>query len=274
MIYWVHGARRMDTLCAARLPAHPARRYDGRIATSIDNDMQAILAPGAGPVARPRFPLPDMPLRPMDSADWNRRHAGDNAAAASDASAELATEVAGLAVGGALDLACGTGRHAVWLAQQGWQVRAVDYATAGLDKGRQLACARQVEAHIDFVLADLRHYALGTGHHDLVLLAYLHLPQQELTPILARAARAVAPGGTFLLLAHDEDSFAHGHGGPQHPELLYRLDRVLALLGAAFHIDKAGRTGSGETSGLLVRARRKTGATAQGAPAAAPGSAN
>ena len=274
MIYSAHGVRRMDTLRAARLPARLARRYDGRIATSIDNDMQAILAPAAGPAARPRFALPGMPLRPMDSADWNRRHAGEDGAAPCDASALLAAEVAGLAPGSAIDLASGTGRHAVWLAQQGWQVRAVDFAKAGLDKGRQLAHARQVEARIDFVLADLRHYAIGASQFDLVLLAYLHLPQQELTPILARAARAVAPGGTFLLLAHDADSFAHGHGGPQHAELLYRLDRVQALLGAAFHIDKAGRCGSGDTAGLLLRATRKLDGATGCARAAAPGSAN
>ena len=274
MIYRAHGVWRMDTLRAARLPARPARRYDDCIATLIDNDMQAIPAPGAGPAARLRFPPPGMPLRPMDSADWNRRHAGEEAAGASDASPLLAGEVAGLAPGSAIDLACGAGRHAIWLAQQGWQVRAVDFAKAGLDKARQLARSRRVDARIDFVQADLRHHATGERQYALVLLAYLHLPQQELTPILARAARAVAPGGTFLLLAHDADSFALSYGGPQHPELLYRLDRVLALLGPSFHIDKAGRTGGGATASLLVRATRKPDATAHCARAAAPGSAN
>ena len=70
---------------------------------------------------------------------------------------------------------------------------------------------------------------------------YLQIPQAELAPILARAARAVAPGGTFLLVAHDSANLEHGHGGPQHPDVLYTAAQVVAALGGELEIEKASR---------------------------------
>jgi len=69
--------------------------------------------------------------------------------------------------------------------------------------------------------------------------AYLQLVDAELTPILERAASAVAAGGTFLLVAHDLDNLEHGYGGPSHPGVLTTPEQVVAAIGEALTIDTA-----------------------------------
>lgn len=200
----------------------------------------------------------------MDRDDWNRRYAAKEFIWTVDANRFLKAEAAGLSPGNALDLAAGEGRNAVWLAEQGWTVSAVDFSDVAIAKGRQLAAARKVADRIDFGVADLRDYQPGVRCFDLVVLMYLQIPQAEFVPVLVRAAEAVAPGGTFLLVAHDTANLEHGYGGPQHPDALYTAEQVVAALGTALEIEKAGPverqvetdTGVKVAIDCLVRARR------------------
>ncbi len=177
----------------------------------------------------------------MEREDWNRRYAQKDLVWTAEPNRFLVSEVAGLAPGNALDLAAGEGRNAAWLAEQGWHVRAVDFADVAAVKGKRLAEARQVADNVIFEIADLRSYEPQAHGYDLVALVYLQLAQAELAPILARAARAVAPGGTFLLVAHDATNLAHGHGGPRDPAVLYTAEQVVAAVGGELDIEKAGR---------------------------------
>lgn len=176
----------------------------------------------------------------MDREDWNRRYAAEEFIWTVNANRFLLEEVANLAPGSALDLAAGEGRNAVWLAEQGWTVQAVDLSDVAVEKGKRLATARGVSDRIEFRQADLRTYAPEENRFDLVVLVYLQIPQADLVPILIRAAKAVAPGGTFLLVAHDSTNLKHGYGGPQHPALLYTAEQVVAALGNELEIEKAG----------------------------------
>jgi SAM-dependent methyltransferase len=92
-------------------------------------------------------------MRRVDREDWNRRYAGAEFMWTADPNRFLAAEVAELPPGRALDLACGEGRNAVWLAEHGWEVTGVDFSEAGLGKGAKLAEERQVS--VDWMLADL-----------------------------------------------------------------------------------------------------------------------
>ena len=83
----------------------------------------------------------------------------------------VVAELQDLAPGRALDVAAGEGRNVVWLASRDWQVTAVDFSAAGLEKGRRLAQARGVG--IDWVHADVRDYQPEAGSFQLVLVAYL-----------------------------------------------------------------------------------------------------
>ncbi|MFZ5789503.1 MAG: SAM-dependent methyltransferase [Pseudomonadota bacterium] len=171
---------------------------------------------------------------------WNRRYAAKKLVWTANANRFVIAEVANLLPGRALDLAAGEGRNAVWLAERGWSVRAVDFSAVAIEKGGQLAVERKIADKIDFEVADLRGYEPVRGGFDLVTLIYLQIPEAELAPIIVQAARAVAPGGTFLLVAHDSSNLEQGYGGPQDPDLLYTAEQVLAALGGQLDIEKAG----------------------------------
>lgn len=202
----------------------------------------------------------------MKREDWNRRYSEKDFVWTVDPNRFLTAEVQSLSPGRALDLAAGEGRNAVWLAEQGWTVRAIDFSDVGIEKGRRLAAARNVADKIDFVVADLCDYQFEIDRFDLVVLFYLQLPQHELAPIIERAARAVAPGGTFLLVAHDSANLTHGYGGPQDPHVLCTAEQVVAALRGELEIEKATpvdrpvQTDDGVKVAIdcLVRARRQS----------------
>lgn len=164
----------------------------------------------------------------MRSSDWDAKFAASPALFTDRPNATVVAEVAGLRHGAALDLAAGQGRNAVWLAERGWTVTAVDFSPVGLGNAETLAADRGVR--LDTVLADVTAWRPPPGGFDLVVVAYLHLPREQLASVLAAAGRAVAPGGTFLLVGHDRDNIAHGYGGPQIPDVLYTVDEVCAAL--------------------------------------------
>ncbi|MDC7710354.1 class I SAM-dependent methyltransferase [Vogesella indigofera] len=177
----------------------------------------------------------------MQVDDWNRRYASDDFIWSEHPNRSLEQHVQPLPAGRALDLAAGECRNAVWLASQGWSVEAVDFARLALEKGRRLAQSRQVAERIRLVTADLNDYIPAERVFDLVTLVYLQLPWPELVPILLRAAGAVAPGGTLLLIAHHTHNLMHGHGGPRLAEVLYTAEQVATLLAPELRIERAER---------------------------------
>ena len=136
-------------------------------------------------------------------------------------------ELADLPPGRALDLAAGEGRNTVWLAERGWRVTAVDFSRVGLEKGRKLSAARGMdEAHVDWIVADLRDYEPERDAYDLVLIAYLQVSPVLRANVLARAAAALTPGGTVFIVGHDLTNLTEGVGGPQDPDVLYTPEAV------------------------------------------------
>lgn len=197
----------------------------------------------------------------MDRHQWDERYASTELVWSAGANRFVVEELAGLAPGRALDLGAGEGRNAIWLAEQGWQVTAVDFSTVGLAKGAKLAESRGVS--IDWVEADLLEYRPVADAYDLVLLAYIHLLPDDFEALLSQAAAALAHGGTLLVVGHDVDNIAHGYGGPQVPEILHRADAVVSAL-PGLRIQRAGQahrpvqTPEGERVAIdtVVRAQR------------------
>ena len=199
----------------------------------------------------------------MDQHQWDEAYASTELVWTAEANRFVVEELAGLPAGHALDLGTGEGRNAIWLAGRGWQVTAVDFSAVGLAKAAKLAARRGVTG-VRWVEADLREYQPGPAAYDLVLLAYVHLPPDEFGALLQRAASALAPGGTLLVVGHDVDNIAHGHGGPQDPRILHRVQDVVAAL-PGLTIERAGQarrpvlTGDGERAAIdtVVRAQRR-----------------
>jgi SAM-dependent methyltransferase len=197
-------------------------------------------------------------VRAVDREEWNRRYADGERPLRTEPSRFLVAEADGLAPGRALDLACGAGRHALWLAERGWRVTGVDFAGAALATARRLASARGLE--VDWIEADLLDYEPPQGAFDLVLVLYLQVPADERRVILGRAAGAVAPSGALLVVGHHADNLAEGVGGPRYPEVLYTEQDVAADL-AELELVRAERVlrpveGEGDAIDVLVSARR------------------
>lgn len=124
-----------------------------------------------------------------------------------DADDLLVTEVEGLKPGRALEFGCGVGGNAVWLAEQGWQVTATDFADAAIEKGKRLAAKRGV--HVDFVVADATNFQ-PDGQYDLITSFYIQLLPDQRAKMLSIAGGALAPGGTLLFVSHDKSSQPSG----------------------------------------------------------------
>jgi SAM-dependent methyltransferase len=198
----------------------------------------------------------------VKSEDWDRRYAGSELLWTAQANRFLVSEAGDLPPGRALDLACGEGRNAVWLAERGWTVRGVDFSAVALAKAEKLAEARGVE--VAWVQADLLEYEPEPAAYDLVVVLYLQLPAAERRPIVRRAVAALARGGVFLAVAHDSSNLEHGWGGPQDPAVLYSAAEMrddLADAGVEIeraevverHVEAPG--GEKIALDLLVRAR-------------------
>ncbi len=205
---------------------------------------------------------PAVPARSFDREFWNNRYETTELVWTAQPNLFLVAEVEGLSPGRALDLGAGEGRNAVWLARQGWRVTALDFSETGLAKARALALSAGVE--LDTVCEDAGDLQVYSAF-DLVIVMYLHLPQERRRAVYRRAADAVAPGGTLLVVGHDATNLADGHGGPQDPAVLFSPDEVASdLVGTGLEIDRAERvlrsvaTDDGERIAIdaLVRARR------------------
>ena len=109
--------------------------------------------------------------------------------------------------GRALDLGCGSGGNAVWLAEHGWQVSGVDFSGVAIEKARTRAADKRVEA--EFVVSDATAYR-PDGLYDLIISFYIHLWPEQRARMLANAAEALAPGGRILFVSHDKSSSPPG----------------------------------------------------------------
>jgi SAM-dependent methyltransferase len=162
----------------------------------------------------------------MDSDAWDARYAATELLWSAEPSRFLVAQVSDLAPGRALDVACGEGRNAIWLAEHGWEVTGVDFSPVALDKARRLADGRGVT--VRWLLADAVTDALEPAAFDLVAVFYLQLPSEQRRAAFAAAARAVAPGGTLLVVGHDTTNLTNGWGGPRDATVLYSPDDVAA----------------------------------------------
>ena len=171
----------------------------------------------------------------MRSAEWDERYAEDRQWSA-EPNRLVAELLEGLPPGAAVDLAAGEGRHALWLAGRGWRVTAVDFSGAGLARGQAQAGASAVT----WVKADVLEWSAAPASLDLVLVAYLHLPEREMRLVLDRVVGWLRPRGRLLVLGHDVQTIDRGVGGPQDPAILHSVDR-LGPVAAGLDVDRLER---------------------------------
>jgi len=163
---------------------------------------------------------------------------------------EALVELAGaLLPGRALDLGCGPGRNAIWLAERGWRVTGVDASVVGLEQARARASERGVE--LECVQADLLAYEPAPGGADLVVLANVHLLPAQHRRLVEVATAALAPGGHLFVIGHHLESL--GRAGPPDPERLYTEERLREeLSGLDVELLERRRRSAGEGEPPLV----------------------
>lgn len=155
---------------------------------------------------------------------WNRRYAAGDKHGAAEPNRFLVEEVGALPPGRALDLACGAGRNAVWLAERGWRVTAVDFSEVALGMARALATSRGCD--VQWVEHDVVTWVPPARAYDLVCVLYLQLPAAERAVVMRRAADAVRAGGTLLVVGHDLLNLTEGRGGPSQADVLFTPEDI------------------------------------------------
>lgn len=197
----------------------------------------------------------------MDAQAWDERYSDSELVWGAPPNPVVVECTTALPHGRALDLACGEGRHALWLATRGWQVTGIDYSGVAIDKARRIASQspRSVRERLRYVQGDVTNMDLEPGY-DLILMIFLHLPRSQRRTLVTRAIEALEPEGTLVILGHDSRNLTDGVGGPKNAELLYTPDDLTADLAGRLDIDRAERryreTDAGRAIDALVVARK------------------
>jgi SAM-dependent methyltransferase len=198
----------------------------------------------------------------VDAEEWDARYRTSELIWTAEPNRFVVAVLADVPPGVGLDLACGEGRNAVWLAEQGWTMTAADFSGEALAKAAALSGARGVE--VTLVQADAVTWSPPSGQ-DLVLLAYLHLPAADRAAALGHAVGACRPGGQVVVVGHARANLEGGYGGPQDPAVLLEPEEVAADLRAAGaevlraeHVERPVSTEDGERTAIdtLLVARR------------------
>ncbi|MEB3369982.1 FAD-dependent oxidoreductase [Saccharopolyspora mangrovi] len=152
--------------------------------------------------------LPDDASR-ASAAEWDQRYGGQDRLFSDDPNDVLVAEVAGMEPGQALDVGCGEGGDAIWLARQGWKVTATDISRVAVERGAAIAAdsAAEVAANIAWARADLAVEHPPDSSFDLVNAQYFALKKERGEEPLRALLAAVAPGGTLLYVGHDISAF-------------------------------------------------------------------
>ncbi|NUP58804.1 MAG: class I SAM-dependent methyltransferase [Pseudarthrobacter sp.] len=154
---------------------------------------------------------------------------------------QLVREAGGLRPGKALELGCGEGADAIWLAQQGWTVTAVDVSAVALERARSHELAElaresvqasedNIQSRITWQQADLEQWR-PEGSYELVTSQFLHSQELDWRVPLRTAAAAVKPGGTLLVVGHHPDRLPPWGGGHTHEGMFYTGDDLVRELG-------------------------------------------
>ena len=194
----------------------------------------------------------------MNSKFWNDRYAASDeyvfGTAPNDFLARCALRIP--AGGRVLCLAEGEGRNAVFLAELGYDVTAVDQSAAGLDKAAALAAARGVRIRTE--VADLADYRIEPESWAGIVSIFTHLPQELRARTHAAAVAGLRPDGVFILEAYTPEQVKWKTGGPVgSPELLMTLEALRAELAGlnliiAHEINRDVVEGSGHTGHAAV----------------------
>jgi SAM-dependent methyltransferase len=165
----------------------------------------------------------------IDESFWEERYRSRIAVWSGNPNAQLVQEAGGLVPGAALDVGCGEGADAIWLAERGWHVSAIDVSATALERGaaRAREMGTEVDRRIEWLRRDLMEWAPAEAYYDLVSVQFMQLPSAQRESLFARLAASVAPGGTLLIVGHHPSDLQTTAPLPQMAELFYTASDVV-----------------------------------------------
>ena len=166
----------------------------------------------------------------MDKAYWDSKYSVDEYVYTKDVNRFVKESCSDLASGKMIDLAGGEGRNTVFFAERGWQAENVDLSSVGLEKCQKLAAEKNVSDRVFTTSASALDFDSKLAPVDLGVVAYLQIPQPELTIAITRLVENIKPGGVFFGVWHALENLKDGFGGPQNPEVLPSETSMTALL--------------------------------------------
>ena len=200
----------------------------------------------------------------MDAKAWDERYADSELVWGLEPNRFVRAQCERLPVGRAIDLACGEGRNALWLARMGWKALGVDYSAVAIERARQLTERERpsTAVRLTWQVADVTTEPVKPGGYDLALISYLHLPPEQITAVFRNAGHALAPRGHLVIVGHDRRNLREGVSGPQDESRLYDADEIREVLADIPDVVvEVGETvirptDDGDALDTLVRARR------------------
>jgi SAM-dependent methyltransferase len=169
-----------------------------------------------------------------------------------------------LTPGRALDVGCGEGADAIWLARQGWTVTAIDVSDVAVGRARE--AAERAGTTVEWVCGDALRTPLPANSFDLVSMQYPALPQAAGEPAVRALLGTVRPGGLLLAVYHDlsDDHRQHMKSNGFDPADYVDADDLGRLLGDDFSVELHAvepridpPPGTPHIADVVVRARRR-----------------
>ncbi len=157
----------------------------------------------------------------MSNPTWNQRYSIPDYVYGTEPNDFLAAQAHLIPKGRVLEIGAGEGRNSVYLAQQGYQVTAVDQSSVGLEKARKLATEKGVE--IETIEASLAEFEIEPNQWQGIVAIFLHLPVSLRTRVLSKCVRGLVRNGIFILEAFTPSQLKYDTGGPKDPLELYTL---------------------------------------------------
>jgi SAM-dependent methyltransferase len=201
---------------------------------------------------------------PAVRAEWDDRYTDRDQLWSGRPNGALVAEVAGLAPGRVLDVGCGEGADAVWLARAGWDVTALEVSGVALERAD--GHARDAGVTVHWVHATLTEAALPPASFDLVSAQYPALLRTPDAAAERALLAAVAPGGVLLLVHHAGMDAQQPHDGGFDPADYVWPSMVAALLDDDWEVQvheqrprvaPVGGAGAHHRDDVVLRVRRR-----------------
>jgi SAM-dependent methyltransferase len=203
-------------------------------------------------------------LGPAQAAEWDSRYSEtDGTMWSGRPNGRLVAEVADLSPGRALDVGCGEGADAIWLARRGWTVTAIDISDVAVGRARE--ASERVGASVEWVCGDALQTPIPAGSFELVSMQYPALPKAAGEAAVLALLDTVHPGGLLLAVYHDLDDEHREHMksrgfdpadyiGADELDRLLSDDFTVELYAVQPRIDAP--SGSPHVDDVVLRARR------------------